>query len=178
MELEVAMTYAAGLYQAAEENNVVEEVKEELIQVDKILRENKEFGEILMNPALHKGAKKEMIRNVFQGRVHHELENFMYVLVDKGRTYGFHNMTRQYLELVDKVNGVGEGVIYSTYPLTKRQLSKFEEDTEKLLRKKICLENKVNTDLIGGVKIFVDGKIIDISLRNKLETMSNKLKEY
>ncbi len=178
MELEVAMIYAEGLYQAAKENNVVDEVRDEITQIDIILKGEKEFGEILMNPALHRCDKKKIINKIFQGRVHDEVLNFMYVLIDKGRTYGFHNMVREYNSIVDSAGGVGNGVIYSAFPITDEQKKKFEREAGLLLRKKICLRNKVDSSLIGGVKLFVDGKVIDISMKSRLEEMSGKIKEY
>ena len=46
----------------------------------------------------------------------------------------------------------------------------------KMTGKKVSLYNRVDRDLIGGVRIVVDGKIIDASLKANLEKLSGDIK--
>ena len=69
------------------------------------------------------------------------------------------------------------GKIYSARPLSEAQLTKFEEETGALLREKVQLKNKVDPSLLGGVKIMVDGKLIDASLRSQLKALEDKMKK-
>lgn len=178
MELEVAMVYAEALYGAAKDSGHVNEVREELTQIDDAIRGNDEFREVFMNPGISVADKKEILKNVFEGKVLDETMNFLYILVDKHRMYGFHDMVRQYRTLMDKAEGIGEGIIYSAFPLTEEQHRKFEKETGRLFQKTIHLENRVDKKLLGGVRLFVDGKMIDASAQRKLEELANKIKIY
>jgi F-type H+-transporting ATPase subunit delta len=176
MEIGIAMIYARALYGAADDIGRVEEVREEILQLDEIFKKEKAFDKLMLNPAISNASKKEMIKEIFGGRVLEEVLSFLCILIDKGRVYGYHNIVRQYCKIVDEETGVGEGTVYSAVELPEEQRQKFEDEAGKLLRKKVKLRNKVDTSLIGGVKIFVDGKIIDASLRTKLDKLAEQIK--
>ena len=171
MEIEVAMVYAEALYGAAKDLGEVEEIRDEITQIDQILRKSRDFSELFLNPAISAAEKKNILKNVFDGRVQKEVLNFMYILVDKGRTTG-------YCRLMDDAEGISEGVIYSAYPVTDEQLQKFEAETSRLFRRKVHLKNRVDKSLLGGVRLFVDGKMIDASAQHKLEQMANEIRVY
>ena len=178
MEIEVAMVYAEALYGAAKDLGEVEEIRDEITQIDQILRKSRDFSELFLNPAMSAAEKQNILKHVFDGRVQKEVLNFMYILVDKGRTTGFHEMVRQYCRLMDDAEGISEGVIYSAYPVTDEQLQKFEAETSRLFRRKVHLKNRVDKSLLGGVRLFVDGKMIDASAQHKLEQMANEIRVY
>lgn len=175
MELEVAMIYARALYTAAEENNCVEEIREEILEVDHIFRREKDFQRVLVNPAISAIKKREMVSSVFEGKIRQELLNFLYILVDKGRLYGLHKMAKYYYDLDDEARGEGYGVVYSMYPLENRQLEKLEIETSKLFRKKIHLNNKIDKKIMGGVRLLVEGKIIDATIQKKLNQITQRI---
>ena len=81
-----------------------------------------------------------------------------------------------YTELVNTEEGITVGIIYSAVPLDSDRLERFEKETGKLLRKNVRLENEVDKSLIGGVKIFADGKMIDASLRARVSALMDTIK--
>lgn len=176
MELEVAMTYARALYDAAKDLGHVEEVQDEIIALDKIFRQEKDLKYILDNPAFSRAKKKDSMISIFKGRVHDEVLNFLCILIDKNRYAGFHNIVQEYRKIWDEEQGKGFGLIYSVVPLTEEQIRRFEEQAGQLLRKNIKLRNEVDPSLIGGVRLFVEGKIIDASLEKKLQHMAARIR--
>ncbi len=176
MELIIAMTYGRALFDAAKDLDKIDEIKEEIDQIDKILKHQPQFMELLCTPAIPAVKKKGIIRNVFEGRVCYEVLSFMYILVDKSRFYHYHWIVKEYLRLMDEYRGEAYGKVYSAAPLSAEQIEKLEDEAGKLLHEKVKLKNKVDQSLLGGVKIMVDGKIIDATLRAKLEDLRRKLK--
>jgi ATP synthase F1 delta subunit len=176
MELEAAMIYANALYGAASDLGHVSEVREEITEISRLTRDEEEFSKMLTNPGMPKDKKKEMLKAVFGGKVHQEVMNFLCILVDKGRIHGFHTMVRQYCKIDDEMHASSDGVIYSAAKLSDKQMAKFEEEAGKLLRKKVTLRNKVDPRLIGGIKLFVDGKVVDASLASRLEALNDKIR--
>jgi len=175
MELEVAMIYARALYTAAVENKCVQEIRDELLEVDHIFRGEKDFQRVLVNPAISSAKKREMVESVFKGKIRKELLNFLYILVDKGRLYGLHKMAKFYYDLDDEARGEGYGVVYSVYPLNTGQMEKLEDEAGKLFKKKIHLNNKIDKKIIGGVKLLVEGKIIDATIQKKLNRINRSI---
>lgn len=122
--------------------------------------------------------KKKIIESSLKGKFSREMINFLFVLVDKSRTAEIRKIRKQYMRLYDKERNMAEGEIYSAIPLSEEQLAKFEEQMSALLHKQIKLRNIVDKDLIGGIKIQVDGKMIDKSLRADLDGLLRSLKKY
>ena len=177
MELMIAMTYGRALFDAAVELDKIDEIKEEIDQIDGILKKEQDDVSLLCNPAIPVIKKKAMIRNVFKGRVSKEVLSFLYILIDKDRMFHYHRIVKEYLKLMDEYRGEAYGKIYSAVPLSPEQLVKFEAEAGKLLREKVKLRNKIDRSLLGGVKVLVDGKLIDASLRACLNDLDYKLKK-
>ena len=62
-------------------------------------------------------------------------------------------------------------------PLSDEQMKKFEEDAGKLLSKKVKLHNEIDKTIIGGVRLLVDGKQIDASLRSRLDELRRRYRK-
>ena len=177
MELTVSRVYGQALYDAAVEMEKVDEIQQETEQIHIIFQREKEFYEILTDPSLSVARKKELIKSVFEGRVSKETESFLYILVDKGRLHNYGDILKEFDKLKNEAEGFGEGVIYSARLLNEEQLQKLEAETGKLLGKKIRLKNLIDESLIGGVKIITEGKIIDASIRNRLDRLYTEIKD-
>jgi ATP synthase F1 delta subunit len=99
------------------------------------------------------------------------------VLIDKRRMASFNRIVNEYQKLINQEQGISLGTVYSVEPLTDIQLSSFEEKTAKLLKKNVKLVNKTDAFLLGGIKIFIEGKVIDASVRKQLQDLEGCMKQ-
>jgi ATP synthase F1 delta subunit len=97
--------------------------------------------------------------------------------VEIRRTANFNRIVREYQKLVDQDLGLSVGTIISVEPLTDTQLTSFEEKTGNLLKKNVKLANKIEPSILGGVKIFIEGKVIDASVRKQLQDLDSRIKQ-
>lgn len=174
-ELAVANTYAEALFLAGKELQVLDELKDEMIEMLSLFKENPDFYELLNNPSLSTKEKKSIVDNVFKDNIRQEIKNFMFILIDKRRMYEFEKITNVYNHLVDKEEGFAVGTVYSAKELNDNQIARLEEETGKLLKERIKLNNEIDKSLIGGVRILVDGKVIDASIKTKLKGLREHL---
>ena len=149
-ELAVGNVYGSALYQAACDVGKKEEILNEAKELLKIFNQEKDLFAFFESPIISGIEKKKVVDEVFSGKISEELLNFLFIMIDKGRTRHFARAVKVYEEL-------------------------FDNDTSKLLRKNVKLENEEDASLIGGVKILIDGKIIDASVRKRLEEMNNSI---
>jgi F-type H+-transporting ATPase subunit delta len=175
-ELTIEMTYGSALYQAAQELGKEKQILEEAMALMEVLKESPDMQALLNNPTISPKEKKVVVQKVFEGRICDELLNLLYVLLDKRRARNFSNIIKTYKKLIDKEQGVSYGKVFSVQPLSAARLKEFEEETSKLLRSRVSLENETDQSLIGGVKIFVEGKVLDASLRTRLQNLGNTIK--
>jgi len=174
-ELTVDLTYGSALYQAAVEVNKKDLILDEANQVLDIFEKEPDFYKFINYPGISAKEKKDVLTSVFEGKICQELLNLLYVLTDKGRTARYGKIIKAYKDMVDREEGVTYGTVYSVEPLTDVQIKKMEEQLTKLISQDTRLENKLDASLIGGVKVLVDGRIIDASIRKRLDDLSSKL---
>ncbi len=176
-ELTVEITYGKALFEAAKDVNKVDQILEELKAISGIFKQEPEFYEFFITPVISGPEKKKAVENIFAGRISDEMRNFLLVLIDKRRTASFDRIAREYQKLVDRSLGLSAGTIISVEALTDDQLNSFEEKTGNLLRKNVKLTNKVEPSILGGVKIFIEGKVIDASIRKQLQDLEGRIKQ-
>lgn len=175
-EITVDLTYGQALFEAAAEVNKTEVILEEGKELLALFKREPEFYEFISTPVISAGEKKKVLDTVLKGKITQELLNLIYVLIDKGRAKHFDKIIKRYQHLIDEKLGFSIGTIFSVDPLTNEQLVVFEEKTSKLLQKNVKLENKTDSTIIGGVRIFIEGKVIDASIRKRLNDLKESLK--
>ncbi|MDD3167950.1 MAG: ATP synthase F1 subunit delta [Eubacteriales bacterium] len=175
-ELTVDMTYGKALFEAASDCNKMGIILEEALELLEILEQNPDFSEFIKTPVISAAEKKLAIQKIFSGKICDELLNLLFILIDKRRAGALKTIVKRYQYLMDESNGFSIGTIFSVNPLSREQLSVFEEKTGKLIRKNVKLENKTNSAIIGGVRIFIEGKVIDATIRKRLNNLSESLK--
>jgi ATP synthase F1 delta subunit len=174
-ELTVDLTYGSALYQAAVETNKKDLILDEAFQVQDVFENNPDFFEFLNFPGISAIEKKDVLKNVFESKICQQLLNLLYVLTDTGRTARYSKIIKAYKDMVDREEGVTYGTVYSVEPLKEAQISKLEEQLTALLKEETKLENKLDASLLGGFKVMVDGRIIDASIRKRLQDLSSQL---
>jgi ATP synthase, F1 delta subunit len=176
-ELTVEITYGKAMFEAARDVNKVDLILDELKSVNEILQQEPEFREFFNTPVLSGPEKKKVVENIFTGQISDETLNFLMILIDKRRTASFGRIVREYQKLVEQDLGISLGTILSVEPLTDIQLSSFNEKTGNLLKKNVKLVNKLEPSILGGVKIFIEGKVIDASVRKQLQDLEGRIRQ-
>ena len=175
-ELTVETTYGKALYEAARDANKIDLILEEIQEIVGLLHSEPDLNEFINTPVIAGAKKKKVVESIFKGKVSSEVLNFLYILIDKRRTRNFEKIVYQYKNMINESQGISAGTISSVESLTEEQLKAFEEKTGKLLRKKVSLKNDVDASILGGVKIFVEGKVIDASVKKRLQDLEGSLK--
>jgi ATP synthase F1 delta subunit len=173
--LTVDDVYGTALYGAAADLEKTGEFLDAIKMMADLFKSHQAFFLLLRTPSLSPSERKDLVRTVFDGRIPGELMNFLYVLLDKRRIGQFAGIAKAFEKAVNTHEGVSKGTIESAMALTEEQLTKFESETGKLLSRNVKLEPEINPALIGGVRIYIDGKLIDASIRRKLDELKAKI---
>ncbi len=171
----VDLTYGKALFEAAEDLKKTGDISVDARDLTQIIKDNPVFFDMLKSPAISNDEKKDVVDKVFKGKMDETLLNFIYVLIDKRRIGQLLSIARAYEKCVDEKKGITTGTLFSAVEVPEAKLKKFEKETGALLKKNVELKNEVDPSLIGGVKIYVDGKLIDASLRRRLDDLKEHL---
>jgi ATP synthase F1 delta subunit len=174
-ELAVDLTYGTALVEAAREVGKEDQILEEAQAVVQLIEDEPDLHQFINYPGVSADEKKEVLKNIFEGRICEELLNFLYILVDKRRTMNFGRIIKVYKSLVEREEGVSYGTVYSVVKLSDERMAELEEQTSKLLQMNVKLENELDPSLLAGFKILVEGKIIDASYRKKFDELASQM---
>ncbi len=166
--------YAKALFELASEKDN-KEILEELNILLEALNENAEAWQIFNAPNISDKEKKDIISNITKD--YNELtKRFLYVLVDNKRINSLKDIIGEYNLLINNSVKAVDVYVTSKYALSsdkKNVLSNLL--STKLDGRKVKIINIVDNNLIGGVKCVYDGKLIDLSVRGKINQIKNLL---
>ncbi|MBQ8813917.1 MAG: ATP synthase F1 subunit delta [Lachnospiraceae bacterium] len=173
----ITKTYGDALFDVAVENKSVSELDREAAAVIDIIGNNPEFLKLLKHPNVTKEEKVQVIETVFAPRVSGEMYGFLRVLVDKDRQGQVVEILQYFTERVKEYRRIGVVYITSALPLGADQKKKIEK---KVLETSgfAALEPHYSVDekLIGGLVIRIGDRVVDGSVRHKLDQLTRDLR--
>jgi len=171
---ETARRYAEALYGLAVEENCVEAIDDDYRRVVEEINDVRDFLRFLTHPLVSHNAKTGLLRKAFPD-ISEYLHNLFAILVRNGRE-GYINMI--YAEF-ERMRGSAEGIVkvkvMTVQGLTEDDRKRLSDHLGKSLGGKVRLDEQIDESLIGGVRIEVEGKVLDGSLRARLDELRTVL---
>ena len=161
--------YAEALFELAVQGGVTKETSEGLETVVSALLQTPEYRLLLASPAIGKEQRLAALDEAFRGKIPDVLLALLRMMVSRGHITAINSMARDYEELARGYRGESVAVVTSAVPLREAEMVTLRAKLEKKLGRKIILRCRTNPALIGGVRVEVDGRVIDGSIRNKLD---------
>ena len=176
-KLTTELVYGQALFDAAKERGKIDAIGEEYKAISEVFTDHPSLKKLFLVPTLSALEKKTVAKKVFEGRVSQEMLHFIYILIDKGRINVWDRIGKQYEKLVLESEGLTRGILYTIMPVGPERLSALEEKAGAALGKNVKLENRIDKSIIGGTVIYVDGKLIDASVKARLENMKQRIRQ-
>ena len=168
--------YGEALFQIAVEENRTDEMMEEISAVSKALEENTELQLLMEHPKVIREEKVHLLENCFKGRVSNDVTGFLAVVVSKGRFKELPAIFDYLTARIKEYKKIGVVTVTSAAELREDQKKKIQE---KLLAttgyKALELTWNVDACLIGGLVIRIGDRVVDSSLKYKLEQLTSQL---
>ena len=173
---QVANTYAQALYSLAKDEGLGTQILEEMSALQQAFTEEPEFLRLLSAPNISKQERCEILDNSFRDRVNPYLLNFMKILTEKGYARHFIDCCKSYREHYNDDNGILTVNAVSAVALSREQKDKLSGKLTRITGKKIELMNRVDPEVLGGIRLDYDGKRVDGTVQNRLDSVRNLLK--
>lgn len=171
----ISSRYSEALLMLAKEDNSIEDY-EESIKLVKDTFENKEMAiRFFKSPKISKDNKKEVIKNTFNAQLKKEVLHFLYLLIDKNRFDYLIEICESYLVIADEALGRVKGKVYSVRELEASEIKNLQKSFSEKLGKEVHLENHVDESLLMGVRVEIDQKVYDGSLKKQAQELRKQL---
>ncbi len=160
--------YAQALFKLAVEENSVEEYLESLKKMKKLLEENPEYTEFLNCPAVSLTQRLAAIDEAFGEMLPEYVLSLVKLLCENGKSRITLSCIDEFLALAMEYKNSAYAQIYSVIELNDQQKKSICKKLEKITNKNIVPVYSIDKSLIGGIKVEVDGKTIDFSIKHRL----------
>lgn len=154
----------------------INSVTEELAALRELLLEEEDFFRMLTLDGVDQETRLQWMKNIFTDNISKETLAAFCLLMDGEGMQEFSDVLAKGLKILGSENRTVQGVVYSVVPLGKEAVKRLEMQTSALLKKPVLLTNLIDESLVGGFLVSVDGKLIDASIKKRIEDMSLRIK--
>ncbi len=172
----IEKNYGQALFDLSVEQNQVDAYADQISMILQALDENPDLLALLTHPQINKEDKINVVENIFAGRVDDDITGFLVIVVKAGRQNALREILEYFMNEVKAYKHIGVAYVTSAVELS---------ETQKAAVKKRLLDTTdevdyemhyhVDPSLIGGMIIRIGDKVVDSSIKTKLELMSRDL---
>lgn len=171
----VSKTYAKALFDLAVEGQMVDQILAEYEFVKDSFDEYPEFLEIVKSPKIPVEDKKAILMETYGGKVSETLVSFFKILVDKKRSDVIREVYDDLKIMMDEHKGLVVARVESVVPLDASEIEVLETKLNKVTGKTVTVDNVINPDIMGGLVVKVGDKVVDGSVKHKLDNLKHEL---
>ncbi len=171
---QTAKTYGDSLYLLAKEEGV--DILPQLTQVEEILGENPQFLTLLALPSVPKAERTGLVAEAFSGKVHPYVLHFLQILTENGTVGQFSGCVEQFKRRYNEDQGIVEATAVTAQELSPDLMAKLQEKLEQTTGKQVILCQKIDKSVLGGLRLELDGQMLDGTIQNRLATLRTQLK--
>ena len=165
--------YAEALFELAVQGGVTKETSEGLETVVSALMQTPDYRALLASPAIAKEERLAALDAAFRGKIPDVLLGVLRMMVSRGHVSAVDGMAKEFEELSRQYQGVSVALVTSAVPLKESEAVALKAQLEKRFARTLDLRCETDPSLIGGIRVEVEGRVIDGSIRNKLEQIKD-----
>lgn len=173
----VGTRYAEALYEIAARENMVDKIEQELKEVNTVIQNTPGLQKVLYHPQITAEEKKNILKALWENKVSAVTMEFLKLLVERQREQILSDIVGFYVVLANNARNINEAKITSAVKLTDQEESELEKLLSKLTGKRSKISYTVDPSLLGGIVVQIGDRVIDGSIRNRLATLREHLRQ-
>jgi F-type H+-transporting ATPase subunit delta len=173
----LAERYAAALFELADERRMLDEVASDLRQLRTMLAASPDLTRLVRSPILTRGEQGKAIAALVERAGFTPLvRDFLAVVAKNRRLFAVPAMIEAYLRNLAERRGEVTAEVTAALPLSEGQLGLLSEQLQRSVGRRVSLEVKVDPGLIGGLIVKLGSRMIDGSIKSKLQRLQLAMK--
>lgn len=171
----LAKRYAKSLIDLARERGELEQVHNDVLFLQKIVKSSREFMVMLQSPVILADKKIKIISAVTGNNISGITDAFIKLLCNKNREDNLPGILTSFISQYNQYKGIHTAVLTTAMPVSTEILNEFESKiTASTHVPHLILETKVDDALIGGFILEMEGKLIDASILRELSDVKKQ----
>lgn len=173
----MADRYASALFDLAEADSALDQCAGELNQIQAMLAESPDLLRMIRSPVIARDDQGKAMAAVLGAAGFSDLvKRFVGVLAVNRRLFALPEMIRSFQRKLAAYRGETAAEVVSAAPLSEGQLAALSDALRGVVGTKVTLATIVDPDVIGGLVVKVGSRMVDSSLRSKLNRMRLAMK--
>jgi F-type H+-transporting ATPase subunit delta len=174
----MAGRYATGLFDLARETNAIDAVKADLERFDALVAESADLNRLVRSPVFSADEQLRALSAVLDKTgIGGLAAKFLKLVTTNRRLFAVRDMVRAYREMVAKHKGEAIAEVTVAEPLKDEHLDALRSALKSVSGKDVDLAIKVDPAIIGGLVVKLGSRMVDTSLRTKLNAIRHAMKE-
>ena len=169
--------YGTALFMLAREEGKAKEYAVALEEIKKIFIDNPLYVAMLSSPSIALSERLNAIDEAFKGNAPEDVVSYLKLLCEKGRIIDYNESVAEYQCLLNEYERVFTAKVTSAQELTEDEKTKLIQKLNKAYLGEIKAEYFIDSTLIGGVIVEIDGKVMDGSLRRRLQDVKEVINQ-
>jgi ATP synthase F1 delta subunit len=167
---DAAHAYAEALFEVGKEQGKLDALRDQLAQFTDALSADRDLQVFFFSPYFSSAEKIDGAKRAILG-AEPEFINFLSLLIEKGRMPEIFRIRREFEELWKRENRRIDVTVTSAVELDPAVVSKIGEEIQRQTGQQVDLASRVDEDILGGVVLQVGNKVLDASIRSRLEKL-------
>ncbi len=174
----VSGRYATALFELARDEKSIDPVKADLDRFDALLGDSADLKRLVRSPVFSADTQlKALIAVLDRAGITGIAANFLKVLTRNRRLFAITDVIRAFRALVAKFKGEASADVTVAERLSDRNLDALKTALKSVTGKDVALNVKVDPSIIGGLVVKLGSRMVDSSLRTKLNSIKHAMKE-
>jgi F-type H+-transporting ATPase subunit delta len=171
----VSGRYATALFELARDEKSVDAVKADLDKFAALLSESADLARLVRSPVFTADDQRKAL--LAKAGISGITANLINVLVANRRLFAVSDVIRAFNALVAKFKGEATADVTVAEPLSDKNLDALKAALKSVTGKDVALNVKVDPSIIGGLVVKLGSRMVDSSLRTKLNSIKHAMKE-
>ena len=174
----IAQRYASAVYEIVKEAKKVKALETDLDGLSDALTNSEDFRNLISSPIYTRDQQGAAIAAIAtKMKLSPTMANTLKLMAAKRRLFVLPQLVQTLRDVIAEDKGEIAAEVTSAKALTKAQADKLAKSLKTTTGKTVTLNQIVDETLIGGLIVKVGSKMIDTSIRSKLASLQNAMKE-
>jgi F-type H+-transporting ATPase subunit delta len=174
----MAGRYATALFELTLETNTIESVLADLQKFDALLAESADLTRLVRSPVFTADVQfKALAAVIDRGGIGGLAAQFLKVVASNRRLFSVRDIMKAYRALVARHKGEVTAYVTVAEPLSDAHQGEIRNTLNAVTGKDVRVDVKVDPSIIGGLVVKLGSRMVDSSLRTKLNGLRHAMKE-
>jgi F-type H+-transporting ATPase subunit delta len=174
----VAGRYATALFELAKEGAALEQVAADLTRFNEALDAFEDMKRLVKSPVFSAEEQGRALAAILDElKIEGLTKNFLLLVAKNRRLFATPDMIRAFRAMLARERGETGATVTSAAKLTESQVTALTQALTAALGKKVMLDEQVDPTLLGGLVVKVGSRMVDTSLRTRLNSLKVAMKE-